>query len=134
MSALPPIADINPHRLECLLLAKSGHWLVSYYQYQMVTVVVSLSAQIFRNFLYLLACQSQSQRSHEARLTIVADTVANIDGLVDQIGFVLTGEDWIAVPDRYISVDAMTDGTLVLAIKGLTIERLIWCLCDGKLP
>ncbi len=25
MSALPPIADINPHRLECLLLAKSGH-------------------------------------------------------------------------------------------------------------
>ena len=82
----------------------------------MVTVVVSLSAQIFRNFLYLLACQSQNQRSHEARLTIVADTVANIDGLVDQIGFVLTGEDWIAVPDRHIPVDAMTDGTLVLAI------------------
>ncbi len=26
MSALPPKADINAHRLECLLLAKSGHW------------------------------------------------------------------------------------------------------------
>jgi hypothetical protein len=25
MSALPPIADINPHRLECLLCANSGH-------------------------------------------------------------------------------------------------------------
>ena len=25
MSALPPIADINPHRLECLLSANSGH-------------------------------------------------------------------------------------------------------------
>ena len=28
MSALPPIADINPHRLECPLLANSGHWQV----------------------------------------------------------------------------------------------------------
>ena len=25
MSALPPIADINPHRLECPLIANSGH-------------------------------------------------------------------------------------------------------------
>jgi hypothetical protein len=25
MSALPPKADINAHRLECLLLAISGH-------------------------------------------------------------------------------------------------------------
>ena len=25
MSALPPIADINPHRLECLLCANSRH-------------------------------------------------------------------------------------------------------------
>ena len=26
MSALPPKADINPHRLECLLCANSGHY------------------------------------------------------------------------------------------------------------
>jgi hypothetical protein len=26
MSALPPKADINPHGLECLLLAISGHF------------------------------------------------------------------------------------------------------------
>ena len=25
MSALPPIADIKPHRLECLLCASTGH-------------------------------------------------------------------------------------------------------------
>ncbi len=26
MSALPPIADINPHMLECLLCTNSGHY------------------------------------------------------------------------------------------------------------
>lgn len=78
--------------------------------------------------------QPQSQRSHEAGLTIVTDTVADIDGLVDQIGFVLTGQDWITIPDRHIPVDAMADGTLVLAIKGLTIERSFWCLCNAKPP
>ena len=79
-------------------------------------VAFSLFAQIVRNYLYLCARQPQGQRSHEAGLTIVTDTVADIDGLVDQIGFVLTGQDWITIPDRHIPVDAMTDGTLVLAI------------------
>jgi hypothetical protein len=87
-------------------------------------VAFSLFAQIVRYFLYLCARQPQGQGSHEAGLTIIADTVANIDGLVDQIGFVLAGKDRIAISHCHTSVDTMANRTFMLAIEGLTIEGL----------
>jgi len=87
-------------------------------------MLVSLLAQIVRNFLDLRACQPKDQRPHEAGLAIVADTVSNIDGLVDQIGFVLASKDWIAIPDRHVPVDTMADRAFVFVIEGLTVEGL----------
>ena len=61
-------------------------------------------------------------------MTIVADAVANIDGLVDQIGFVLTRKDGIAISHRHTSVNTMADRAFMLAIEGLTVEGLRCCL------
>jgi hypothetical protein len=91
-------------------------------------VAFSLFAQIVRYYLYLCARQPQGQRSHEAGLAIIANTVSNIDGLVDQIGFVLAGNDRIAISYRHAPVDTMADRAFMLAIKSLPVEGLRYCL------
>jgi len=94
--------------------------------------MVSLSAQILRYFLDLRTGQPKDQWPHEPCQTVVADTVTDIEGLVDQISFVLAGKDGIAVPHRHVPVDPMADRAFVLAIEGLTVEGARLSFCYAK--
>ncbi len=46
MSALPPKADINPHRLECQLIANSGHSSSRLYEQEQRTHIASVGLEI----------------------------------------------------------------------------------------